>query len=35
MIVEHEFILDRSKVYKGAKYIYWVKLEQAGGGGAQ
>ena len=30
MICEHEFIMSREEVYKKAKYIYVVKLEQAG-----
>ena len=31
MILEHDFLMKREHEYKKSKYIYWVKLEQAGG----
>jgi len=31
MIIEHDYLVSRAREYKKSKYIYWVKLEQAGG----
>mmetsp|Transcript_9980 Transcript_9980/g.7509 ORF Transcript_9980/g.7509 Transcript_9980/m.7509 type:complete len:85 (-) Transcript_9980:223-477(-) len=33
MIIEHDFLLSRAREYKRSKYIFLVKLEQAGGAG--